>query len=111
MDLKENPSEISMNESEETEALVEIPPEIEISVSDDGFIGYLRLVKQGAIWRNARILKSRLCLYLTAKRITGAVEENLADKIAAPQFGIGYRQRNTFRPARRRFTRWVAALR
>ena len=80
MDLNENPSEISMNESEETEALVEVPPEIEISVSDDGFIGYLRLVKQGE--PVAPVTAEQLMEALHQNRIRFGIKEDTVEKLA-----------------------------
>lgn len=80
MDLNENPSEISMNESEETEALVEIPPEIEVSVSDDGFIGYLRLVKQGE--PVAPVTAEQLMEALHQNRVQFGIKEETVEKLA-----------------------------
>lgn len=80
MDSKENLVEISMNEVDETEEIVEIQPEIEVSVSDDGFAGYLRLVKQGE--PVAPVTAERLMEALQQSRIQFGIKKETVEKLA-----------------------------
>ena len=85
MDQNQTPEVIKTTEQPENQPAM--PVLIEVSASDDGMTGYIKLVKQGANY--LPVTKEQLMEALKANRIVYGVKESSLEKLAArPIFNI-----------------------